>query len=109
MVHKADLPKEEGRKRKFGKEAKGKARQSSEKKREVIRAFIVAAPSVGTGSGGSPTCKECGYQHRGASWVCTNCEKICHIETSEEPHPIEISERAMSARKLDTSEWIVQN
>lgn len=66
IAQKADRSKVWGRKRKFGKEAKAKARKSSKKKREVIRAFIVAALSVGTTSGGSPKCKECGYHHHGA-------------------------------------------
>lgn len=41
MIKKANLPKVESRKRRFGKDSKGKTRQPVEKKREVIQAYLI--------------------------------------------------------------------
>lgn len=81
MVQKADLPKVENKKRKFGKEPKGKARKPVEKKREAIHAIAVTTTLIGTITRSNPRCNECGYHHNGACWICTNCGKKGHIET----------------------------
>ena len=54
MVQKDDLPRVEGRKRKFGKESKKKDRQPTEKKKEVIKVFSVSRSSTGNTYGSRP-------------------------------------------------------
>lgn len=63
----------ESRNRKLEKVSKGKARQPTEKKQEVIQAFAVKKTSTGTTACSIPRCNECGFHLNGSCWICTNC------------------------------------
>lgn len=69
MVQKADHPKTEGKKRKFEKESKGRAKQPSEKRQEAVQAYAVTTTPAGTTTGGIPMCNHCRYHHTSACWI----------------------------------------
>lgn len=71
MVQKADILKARSNKRKAGRDSRGRTRQPSEKKREVVQVYVVTAAAIEATAlkqyiGGSPKCNQCGFHQNGA-------------------------------------------
>lgn len=79
VIKKADLLRLENRKRKLGKESKGRSRQPTERKLGAVQVFAVKTP-VGTTTGSSPRCNFCGYIYSRACWICTNYGEKVHLD-----------------------------
>lgn len=82
MVQMVDLPKAENRKKQFGKEFKGRARKSIEKKWKAFQAFAVMTTPTGTTTRSSPRCNEYGYRHIGTCQICPNYGKKGHLSNT---------------------------